>query len=164
MCEYSTEELLANWKYKRAEEKEDINAMKLGKYKKLPYSLIELESLIVNRLPSGGVLSAYIRVSSDLGHEIGERVYTEILRLYELCNGCRYFDISEIEEVLHLECEEKYEKKDNMPQFAKIFIEIVVRCPCSIKSGNYRKRNQRFSNYRKENIRTSKRNSRCDQV
>ncbi len=130
MCEYSIEELLANWKYKRAEEKEDVN--ELGQYKKLPYSLTELETLIAEQLPYGGVLSAYAKVSNCLGHSIGERVYAEILRLYELCNGCRYFDISELEDVIHMEVEPEYEKNDNVPLFVKTFISIVVRCPCNI--------------------------------
>ena len=44
------------------------NEMDWEKYKKLSESLDELEKLIIERLPLGGVLSEYAKVSKELKH------------------------------------------------------------------------------------------------
>lgn len=126
MCEYDIKDILANWKYQRGGTKQDATG--LGQYKELPQTLEELEKMIVENLPRGGVLSAYAEVSLALEHPIGPRTYAELLRLYELCNGCCYFDVSEIDAVLHMDYQQEYEDRE----FKQVCMDIIVKCPVTI--------------------------------
>ncbi len=128
MCEYSIEDILANWKYQRVER--NINIKELGQYRKLSLSVTELENLIVERLSNGGVLSAYAKVSKDLGNTFGRKIYEEVFCLYELCNNYPYFDISEIEDVLMLDYEGEYE---DVQEFKQVCMDIIVKCPSHIE-------------------------------
>lgn len=121
--DYTIQEILANWKYQREGAKEDTGA--LGKYNKLPLSTEELEKLIVEKLPSGGVLSAYAEVSKALKEPICLRTYGEMLRLYELCEENPYFDVSEVDEVLNME----YSREVGDEKFRDICMDIIAKCP-----------------------------------
>ena len=123
---YVMKDILANWMYQRGMYKD--NEMDWEKYKKLSESLEELEKLIIERLPQGGVLSEYAKVSRELKHPIGSKTYSEIRRIYELCNGRRYFDVSEIDEVMSME----YKKEFKEEKFAEIMMDIIARCPASV--------------------------------
>ena len=123
---YNMKDILANWIYQRGMYKD--NEMDWEKYKKLSESLDELEKLIIERLPLRGVLSEYAKVSKELKHPIGSITYSEIRRIYELCNEHRYFDVSEIDDVMSME----YENEFKQEKFAEIMMDIIVRCPASV--------------------------------
>ena len=124
--EYTLQDILANWKYRREKEKKEEAV--LGQYNKLPHSLEELEKLIVEKLPLGGVLSAYSKVSRTMKDPLGLKTQEEIFRLYELCDGQLYFDVFELDEIF------KMDYHGEMPEekFRELCMDIIVRCPVTI--------------------------------
>lgn len=127
MNDVSLKEIVANWKYVWA--KAQGKEKELGQYTKLSYSMEELEGMIKKELPKGGVLKVYAELNREWKEKFGNSLYYEIMSFYELYEGIAYFDISELEELLFVEC--NYEWK------AKIFIQkcmnIIIKAPVKIR-------------------------------
>ena len=127
MNDVSLKEIVANWKYAWA--KAQGKEKELGRYTKLSYSMEELEGMIKKELPKGGVLKVYAELNQEWKEKFGNSLYYEIMSFYELYEGIAYFDISELEELLFVEC--NYEWK------AKIFIQkcmnIIIKAPVKIR-------------------------------
>lgn len=130
MNEPSLKELLANWKcawaYIQGEERA------LNKYTKLPYSRQELEEAIKKELPKGGVLQAYAEINREWEEKLENRLYDEIMRLYELCEGKLYFDISEVEYLLY---SHKISEWDEDTHIRKC-MNIIMKAPINVQVKN----------------------------
>ena len=112
MEEISLKELLANWKVAWAKTKKGREKA-LEQYEKLPYSLEELEDAIKAELPKGSVLRAYAEINEEWQETLGNDLYNEIMRLYEICKECEgaYFDISEVERLFHVQYYYAWDRK-----------------------------------------------------
>ena len=127
MDEITVKELLANWKcaWVKAQGKE----RKLDGYTELPDSLEELETVIQNELQKGGVLKAYAELNKEWEEEFGDYLYEEIMRLYELCEGIAWFDISEVDDLLLVKCGNDWDKKT----FVQKCMDIIMKAPITIQ-------------------------------
>lgn len=137
MNEHSVKELLekkkllANWKKRLWEKTKQGKEKELGQYEKLPYSLEELEDAIKAELPKGGVLRAYAEINEEWKETLGNSLYNEIMRLYEICKECEgaYFDISEVEQLFHIE----YYYAWNRKEFTEKCMDIIMKAPMKIQ-------------------------------
>lgn len=138
MSELATRDILVNWIYKRGMYEEC--EMNWGSYQKLPQTLEELEELIIERLPEGGLLSEYAKVSQELNHAIGAKTYCEILCLYELCEGHFYMDVSEIDDVFYMENSGEWKPEE----FLEKCMDIIAKCPARVDDKNILYHSQRL--------------------
>ena len=95
----------------------------------MPYSLEELEAAIKKELPKGGVLRAYAELNREWNEKVGNRLYEEIMHFYELCEETAYFDISELEDLLLVKCNDDWNKKT----FVQNCMNIIIKAPVKVQ-------------------------------